>query len=165
MNALAYLVLSLVLTPSPAWPSSPAIASLDGQPQQGLPTTTLRFPDGKAIEVELAVTPEQREIGLMNRFKLPNDYGMLFVFPTEQGLEFWMKNTFVDLDMVFIDKKGKVTAVHSRVPRSYPHTPDRELARRGGLGQYVLELPAGAARRRKLKVGQRLAFKITVPVS
>ncbi|MBI4347538.1 MAG: DUF192 domain-containing protein [Elusimicrobia bacterium] len=159
------LALSILLPPIPAWPSSSAVALLDGRPQQGLPTTTLRFPDGKAIEVELAVTPEQREIGLMNRLKLPKDYGMLFVFPIEQGLEFWMKNTFVDLDMVFIDTRGKVTAVHPRVPRSYPHTPDEKLARRGGLGRYVLELPAGAAKRRKLKVGQTLKFKITVPVS
>lgn len=165
MNALLYLAVSIALPPAPAWPSGPAVARLDGKPQQGLPTTTLRFPDGRSMSVELAVTPEQREIGLMNRLTLPKDYGMLFVFPIEQGLEFWMKNTFVALDMVFIDRHGKVTAVHPRVPRSYPNTPDHDLARRGGLGQYVLELPAGAAKRRKLRVGQTLDFKITVPVS
>ena len=145
--------------------ASPTVESLNGKPQQGLAVTPLRFPDGKSIQVELAVTPDQREIGLMNRTKLPKEYGMLFVFPKEIRLEFWMKNTLVDLDMVFIDTAGKVTAVHAKVPKSTPETPDELLARRGGLGRFVLELPSGAAARHKLKVGQKLAFKVAVPVS
>ncbi|MBI5202395.1 MAG: DUF192 domain-containing protein [Elusimicrobia bacterium] len=149
----------------PVRASSPVVEELGGKPQQGLAATPLKFPDGKSIKVELAVTPEQREIGLMNRTTLPKDYGMLFVFPVEMRLEFWMKNTFVDLDMVFIDTAGKVTALHPKVPRSYKDTPEEKLARRGGLGRYVLELPSGAAARHKLKVGQTLSFKVSVPVS
>src|SRR5437762_1153753 len=125
-------------------------------PQKGLAKAPLTFPDGKTIRVELAQTPTQREIGLMHRTKLPKDYGMLFVFPQEQGLEFWMKNTLVDLDMVFLDHEGKITALHERVPRSSADTPEDKLARRSGLAQYVLELPSGAGVRHKLKPGQKL---------
>ena len=163
MNALLIAAMAAVALPSGA--SSPTVESLRGRPQQGLAVTPLRFPDGKSIQVELAVTPDQREIGLMNRTKLPKNYGMLFVFPLEMGLEFWMKNTLVDLDMVFIDHAGLVTAVHAKVPRSAPDTPDEKLARRFGRGRYVLELPSGAASRHKVKVGQTLHFKVTVPVS
>lgn len=159
------LLAALLALPAPAFSSSPAVEALDGKPQRGLAVTPLRFPDGKTIQVDLAVTPDQREIGLMNRVKLPKDYGMLFVFPYEIRLEFWMKNTLVDLDIIFIDKTGRVTAVHPRVPRSTPETPDEKLARRSGLGQFVLELPSGAAARHKLKVGRFLRFKVTVPVS
>lgn len=159
------LLAALLALAAPALSSSPAVETLEGKPQQGLAVTPLRFPDGKTIQVDLAVTPDQREIGLMNRLKLPKDYGMLFVFPYEIRLEFWMKNTLVDLDIIFIDKTGRVTAVHPRVPRSAPDTPDEKLARRAGLGKFVLELPSGAAARRKLRVGQTLQFKVTVPVS
>lgn len=133
------------------------------KPSAALPTAPLTFPDGKTITVELAVTPETREYGLMNRVSLPEDYGMLFVFPQEQGLQFWMKNTLVNLDMVFIGKDKRVTEVHQDVPRSAPDTPEANLARRSGPAQYVLELPAGAAARRRLAKGRRLDFDVTIP--
>lgn len=157
--------LALLLAAGPAWPAAAPPAPVLEKAQQGLPKTRLTFPDGHSIRVDLAVTPFQREIGLMNRTKLPRNYGMLFAFPSEQRLEFWMKNTFVDLDMLFIDAEGRVTALHPRVPRSWPDTPEDKLERRAGFGKYVLELPAGAAERRKVKVGERLRFAVAVPVS
>lgn len=165
MRAFWTLGLSACLAVLPAARHEASPRAETAMAQQGLPTTTLTFPDGKTIEVDLAVTPMQREIGLMNRVKLPRDYGMLFVFPVEQGLQFWMKNTFVDLDMVFLDAEGRVTALHSRVRRSYRDTPEEKLERRSGFGKYVLELPAGAASKRKVKVGKKLRFAITVPVT
>ncbi|HAH06336.1 MAG TPA: hypothetical protein DCM05_07375 [Elusimicrobia bacterium] len=124
-----------------------------------LPTTKLRLPDGEVLFVEVADTPENREIGLMHRKSLPKEYGMLFVFPQEQGLQFWMKNTFVDLDMVWITRDKKVSGVHRDVPKSAAQMSDDEVARRSGLGQYVLELPAGAALRHKVGVGSKLDFE------
>ncbi|MBI3550761.1 MAG: DUF192 domain-containing protein [Elusimicrobia bacterium] len=129
-----------------------------------LPKTTLAFPDGSSIAVELALTPQTREYGLMNRTSLPPDYGMLFVFAEEAPIHFWMKNTLVDLDMIFIGRDKRITAVFKDVPRSAPDTPEANLARRGALAQYVLELPAGASARRKLERGQALAFDIPSPL-
>jgi len=141
---------SLLLAPPPPGPGE--------GPQVGLPMGELGFPDGATLRVDIASTPASREKGLMFRTKLAPDYGMLFVFDREGELQFWMKNTLVDLDMVFIDGAGRITAVHEDVPRSRLDTPESGLARRSGVGRYVLELPAGAARRHGLKAGQ--AFKL-----
>ncbi len=122
--------------------------------------TKVILPGNKILRVDLALTPQQHEVGLMFRTSLPKNYGMLFVFPTEQDLQFWMKNTWVDLDMVFLDNKKKITIIHRHVPRSYPETPDSMVARREGRGQYVLELPAGTASHYDLKEGQQLTFAL-----
>ncbi|MCX5789401.1 MAG: DUF192 domain-containing protein [Elusimicrobia bacterium] len=158
------IVLALAFAlPALAAQAGPSSTAPGAAPQSGLTRARLKFPDGKTISVDLAATPLQREVGLMNRTRLPKDYGMLFVFPVEQGLQFWMKNTLVDLDMVFIDHEGRVTAFYPRVPRSELDTPEDKLARRSGLAQYVLELPAGAGARHKLKVGQKLGFAVAIP--
>ncbi|MDE2236469.1 MAG: DUF192 domain-containing protein, partial [Elusimicrobia bacterium] len=104
----------------------------------------LAFADGKAIQVDVVDTPAQRERGLMFRRRLPRDYGMLFVFPAQLKLNFWMKNTLVSLDMVFIGADKRITVVHPRMKASTLRTPDDRVAIAGGLAQYVLELPAGA---------------------
>ncbi|MEK7743369.1 MAG: DUF192 domain-containing protein, partial [Elusimicrobiota bacterium] len=116
-------------------PSQPTAA-----PQAGLPTAKLTFPDGTGITVEVADTPEAREKGLMFRRTLSRDQGMLFVFPEEQMLQFWMKNTLVSLDMIWLDRERRVTGVHPEVPASREDAPEAELARRTGTGKFVLEL-------------------------
>ncbi len=144
--------------PPAAPPSGPAAAPPRAAPQAALPTTKLAFPDGAGITVEVADTPEAREKGLMFRRSLPPDYGMLFVFPEEQMLQFWMKNTLVSLDMLWLDGGRRVTVVHPDVPASREDTPEAALARRIGTGKFVLELPAGEAARRGLRPGARLEF-------
>lgn len=123
----------------------------------------LRFPDGKTISVDVADTPDSRQRGLMLRKSLPKDYGMLFVFPQEGGMQFWMKNTWVSLDIVFIGADKKVAVVHSRVKPSTKKTRDEDVARVWGEGLYVLELPAGYAAKRGLKKGDPLSFEAAVP--
>ncbi len=124
----------------------------------GLPLGAVVLPDGRRVTVELAATNATRNRGLMFRESLPEDYGMLFLFAHEQTQSFWMKNTLMDLDMIFIGEDRRITVIHRDVPRSTVDTPDAELARRTGFGRFVLELPAGASRRYGLKKGQRLNF-------
>lgn len=123
--------------------------------------TNLKLPNGTVISVEIAKTTAQREKGLMFRESLSNSYGMLFVFPNQRFLTFWMKNTFVELDMVFLNDERRITGIHARVPKSGKNMSDARVARRSGVGRYVLELPGGSAQGYGLAAGQRLHF--TVP--
>lgn len=131
------------------------------RPQEApeLPRTRLSFPSGRTIEVEVAATPDDRQQGLMHRTRLGPEEGMLFVFPFPQPMQFWMKNTLIDLDMVFIAEDKRITEVHHEVPRSALDTPEANLARRSGYGLYVLELPAGTAKKERLQRGQVLKFQ------
>jgi len=142
-------------------PASAVPASPDAP--KPLPRTRLVFPNERAIEVEMALTPEDQERGLMLRTRLDPDYGILYAFPQERVLKFWMKDTLVDLDMVFLDKDKRITVIHRDVPRAETAAPDSRIARRTGLGRYVLTLPAGAAGWNKLEVGQKLRFDAPEP--
>lgn len=125
--------------------------------------TSLEFSTGKKIMVDVMDTEAGRERGLMFRRKLPKNYGMLFVFPQENPLQFWMKNTWASLDILFIRKDKSIAVVHERVRASTEKTTDDEVARVNGTGQYVLELPAGAARTYGLKAGQIVKFDAAIP--
>jgi hypothetical protein len=125
--------------------------------------TQLEFPDGKSITVDVVDTPVEREQGLMFRKDLPADYGMLFVFPREEKMVFWMKNTLVSLDIDFIGADKKFTVLHENVKESTVDAPDRDVVRVGGLAGFVLELPAGASARHHLKAGDTLKFSAALP--
>lgn len=107
------------------------------------------------IVVEVAATPKEREVGLMNRNSMPDDHGMLFDFKETRVVTMWMKNTYIPLDMVFMDEAGKVThiAVNAQ-PLSLSIISSREPAR------YVLELNGGAAARYGLKPGDTLRHPV-----
>jgi uncharacterized membrane protein (UPF0127 family) len=156
MSALA---LSLALSAAAA----PAPKAAVCRPQKVAVKSALKFPDGKIIQANIVDTPESREKGMMCLTKVKSDYGMLFVFPQEMDLNFWMKNTLLSLDIVWIGADKRVTVVHDHMKKSTVDTPDSEVAVAGGRGQYVLELPAGAAAKRNLKPGDQLAFEAAIP--
>lgn len=127
----------------------------------GASLAELTMPDGFRVSVELALTPEQQSKGLMFRPHLAPGAGMLFVFKDPGLKSFWMKNTIIDLDMVFLDADLKVVKVFHRVPRSRPDLPEDEIARASSPASCVLELAAGSARAHGLKPGSVL--KISFP--
>lgn len=117
-------------------------------------------PDGRAITAELAVTDEERARGLMFRETIAPDYGMLFCFTEEDFHAFWMKNTLIFLDMIWLDKDRRIVHITRNVPpcKEDPcpsYAPDR-------AGSYVLELGRGGADLYQLKLFDRLDF--TPPV-
>ena len=78
------------------------------------PTATVHTARGPVrVRLEVALTPEAQERGLMYRTALADDQGMLFVFPHDADHSFWMKNTLIPLDMVFITADGRVAGVHA----------------------------------------------------
>lgn len=122
---------------------------------------TVTLPDGFEVTARLAVSEKEHEKGLMFVTKLPENEGMLFVFEKEEEeLVFWMKNTLIDLDMVFIGKDRRVTSVADQMPHSYTYTPDSDVAYAVGQGQYVLELAAKTARRHGVKPGAEIQFSL-----
>jgi uncharacterized protein len=157
---IAALALSLALAASavPAPKAAPAC-----RPQKIAKRAPLTFPDGKTIQANIVDTPQTRETGMMCLTKLKSDYGMLFVFPQEMDLNFWMKDTLISIDIVWIGADKKVTVVHPRMKKSTVDTPDDKVAVAGGRGQYVLELPAGAAAKRGLLPGSQLKFDVAIP--
>ena len=123
-------------------------------------SVVVTLPDGFEVSATVALTPQQHERGLMFVKHLPENEGMLFLFDEEQPLSFWMKNTLIDLDIIFISATQRVTSVADQMPHSYTYTPDHEVAYADGYGQYVLELPAKAAARHGVKPGTQLRFTL-----
>lgn len=124
-------------------------------PPQPLPQVTLRAPKTE-LRVQVADSPGEREQGLMSYHLLARHTGMIFVFKSDDRVEFWMKNTLIPLDMVFIGGDGKVRAVAANVPASTYETPESQVARRGAKAKFVIELPAGEAKADGLVPGARV---------
>lgn len=112
-----------------------------------------------AVTVELARTPEQHQRGLMYRGHLDADAGMLFVFDESEQHTFWMKNTFIPLDMIFIDEGGRIVGI---VAQAAPGTLDPRDA--GAPSRYVLEVNGGWAAAHGVRPGDRVRFE-NVPLS
>ena len=109
---------------------------------------------GASFRVEVADTARKRGWGLMYRNELGTDEGMLFVFPDERDQSFWMKNTPLSLDIIFMDTRGRVVGiVHGTVPFS-----TRPVSV-GVPSRYVLEVRAGLARRNGIAVGDTARFE------
>jgi uncharacterized membrane protein (UPF0127 family) len=119
----------------------------------------LETPKG-ALSLVVARTTADRERGLMNVTTLEPHAGMLFAFADDERREFWMKNTLIPLDMVFVAANGAVTSVAARVPASTATTSDADVARRRGHGKFVIELRAGEAAASGLTVGTQLVLPL-----
>jgi uncharacterized membrane protein (UPF0127 family) len=109
------------------------------------------------LDVELAVKHEQRMRGLMYRKSMPQDEGMLFVFDQRRVHRFWMKNTCIALDMLFIDTDGLIVGIEENVP-----TMNERSYHAGCPSLYVLEVNAGWSRRHGVQAGQLVQLPAAV---
>jgi uncharacterized membrane protein (UPF0127 family) len=114
------------------------------------------FPDGESLSAELAVTQEERALGLMFRKTIECDQGMLFVFDNEDFYSFWMKNMLIPLDLIWLDKEKRIVHIERCVPPCEREPCPSYSPRIPGM--YVLELKAGSVEQRGLKIFDRLDF-------
>ena len=114
-------------------------------------TATLVTASGShAIEVEVAATPKDREIGLMNRREMPQAEGMLFVFEQPATQCFWMKNTLLPLTAAFVADDGRIVNLVDMQPQTLDSHCSKEPVR------YVLEMNQGWFERKNLRTGTKL---------
>ena len=126
----------------------------------GYARTDVVLPNGFTVHTRIADTPKKTEKGLMFVKNLPEDEGMLFVFDKPDTHIFWMKNTLIDLDIIFLSPDGTINELYERVPHTYTYTPDAKVPIVRGNGQYVLEAAAGTISRAQLKSGDKLSFTL-----
>ena len=137
MRVLTACFLALVITLS-----APASS-------EDLPAVQLSI-KGHRLVAETASTNETRTVGLMHRFSLKPDHGMLFVFNAPQPLAFWMKNTFVPLSIAFIGADGRILNIEDMAPQTEATHPS------SGLALYALEMKKGWFAQRGIVAGERV---------
>ena len=122
---------------------------------QAEPKVTITTQDGRAVSfaVEIADTPSKREMGLQYRRDLAADRGMIFLFPAESQQSFWMKNTPLPLDMIFINRDRKIAGI---VEQTVPFSLDPRSV--NAPSQYVLEINGGLSKRHGIKAGDTVRF-------
>lgn len=112
---------------------------------------------GKAIskiDIEKADTEVDRQFGLMFRKSMPEDQGMLFLFETTEQKSFWMRNTYIPLDIMFVDENGVINTIHENAK-----TLNDTSLPSNGPAKYVVEVIGGYAQKHGIKVGDKISWQ------
>lgn len=141
-------ILAIVLT---------LVLNLSGCTASG--SASIITPNGAIITIEVANTPKEQEQGLMFRKTLAVNSGMLFIFEQEQFLSFWMKNTLIPLDVLYLDPKAVIVDIQTMPPCS-PEEEQCPSYTARGRAIYALEINAGEAEKLGLKIGDQLTLNI-----
>ena len=144
--SLAFSAALLPLSAGDARAASPAIA---------LPTIPLTI-GSHQIVAEVAGTMEQRATGLMNRFSLRTEHGMIFVFERAEPLSFCMKNTFIPLSIAFVDANGRILNIEEMAPQTENTHGSK------GPARYALEMRKGWFKEHGIAPGDRVTGLPTV---
>ena len=122
----------------------------DAQAVVELPTVPLTI-NGHKITAEVAKTTEQVTTGLMYRFSLKPDHGMVFVFERSEPRAFWMKNTFIPLSIAFVAADGRILNIDDMAPQ------DEASHWSSGPAMYVIEMRKGWFAERGIRAGDRVS--------
>ena len=124
-----------------------------------LPASTISI-KGLTLTVEIASTPAARICGLSNRFRLPKNHGMLFVYPNLRNRAFWMKDTYIPLSVAFLDESGRIINLQNMTPvdtekRYYSSRPVK----------YALEVNQGWFDKHEIEVGDTVEIKLPILIN
>lgn len=106
------------------------------------------------VTVEITTDEASRERGLMFRKSMPEDHGMIFAFDEPSNHQFWMHNTCIPLDMLFVDKDGTIVGIEENA-----HTMDDSVYEVGCPSSYVVEVNAGFTRKHGIRAGQKVRLE------
>ena len=139
---LILLAIALVL-----WPRS----------VESAPTIVFATESGEVkFALEIADSPEEQEKGLMNREKIEDTYGMLFIFPREERVSFWMKNTLIPLDMIFMDEDLQIVHIAQNAEPCISKDDSKcPLYSAPSSAKYVLEIRGNLSKEKQIQVGNR----------
>ncbi|MEE8079106.1 MAG: DUF192 domain-containing protein [Pseudomonadales bacterium] len=144
-------------------------ASLSGcqrsQPTQGTEQVVIA---GEQLQLEVAQDDATRTKGLMGRTEIASDGGMLFIFPTSQVRSFWMRNCLVDIDVMFLERNGRVTAIHTMKTGDPQQEDESEAAYSDRMPRYssvyatqfAIELRAGSIQRLGVEVDDKIELDL-----
>ncbi len=112
------------------------------------------------FKLEIVNTPQARARGLMFRREMASNRGMIFIFPESDNLSFYMKNTYISLDIIFVNEEMKVVGFLENLPIL-----NQESRSIGSKSRYAIELLAGTVKKLGLKPGDKVIFGSTLPSS
>jgi len=124
-----------------------------------LPTSTISI-KGYTLTVELAITPTARNCGLSNRFKLPKNHGMLFIYPNLRNRTFWMKDTYIPLSVAFLDDSGKIINLQNMTPME-----TEKLYYSFQPVKYALEVNQGWFDTHEIEIGDTVEMKLPIEIN
>jgi hypothetical protein len=166
LHALIALLAAVTIA-HPRSASAATIGTCPSPPPEAIQQAVAAIPavgTATTLNLRVADTYAKREYGLMCVRSLDPASGMIFVFTDgNQHRDFWMKNTLIPLDMLFVAKDGRVTSIAANVPATTVTTADEKIPRRAGTGTYVIELGAGDAAREHIAPGMRLDVSRITP--
>lgn len=137
--------------PGPA-PSEPAARPQARTGLEQVPLTVISANGAHRFTVEVARTEEQQRMGLMFRTSLGPDQGMIFPYQPPRDVAFWMKNTLIPLDIIFVRANGMIARISTAVPHSETQVPSGEAI------ALVLEIPGGRAAELGIRPGDRVEW-------
>ncbi len=138
---------TLVISTAVVWSALPT--TVTAQMNKGLPVVELTIKSAK-LKVEVVADNVTRSVGLMNRFSLAPDHGMLFVFAQSEPLAFWMKNTFVPLSIAYVDSKGIIVSIFDMKPRDESTYPS------GAPAMFAIEMKQGWFKEHGITAGDKV---------
>jgi len=121
--------------------------------------TAILIKNETKINLEIAKAQTEKTLGLMFRKELCRNCGMIFIFDDEEEKTFWMKNTYIPLDIIFLSKDFKINKIFKNVERYNEKMSDDEIPKVSAKGKYVIEINAFLSDELKLKEGEKLKIK------
>ena len=145
-----------------------AVSTAGCQRGQSISGTEQVIIAGELFRLEVASDDSTRTQGLMGRTEITSDGGMLFIFPTAQVRQFWMGYCLVDIDVMFLDPNGRVTAIHTMKVEDPRKENESELAYSARLAdypsvyaaQFAIELRAGSIERLGVNVDDKIELDL-----